>query len=132
MSGCRCLRKVRRRMFPLVALGVFWLLLVGCSSPDIYSWGKYEKLVYASYANPPKVTAAMQVARMEEDYKKACAKNQRVPPGFHAQLGYLYSKLGRTDAAREQFEKEKTEFPESAVFVDHVVATLGKHETAAK
>jgi hypothetical protein len=84
------------------------------------------------HPTPEKATAEMQVERMEADYKKACARNQQVPPGFHAHLGHLYSQLGRLDDARKQFETEKTEFPESAVFVDQLIARLNKHERAAK
>ena len=132
MSVPGCLRLVWRRMLPLVLFATFSVLFAGCTSPDIYSWGQYEDLLYVAYAKPEKAPAEMQVERMEADYKKARARNQRVPPGFHAHLGHLYSQLGRLDDARKQFEIEKTEFPESALFVDQLIARLNKHETAAK
>ncbi len=130
MHGRGYLRVVWRRMLPLFLL--LSVLVAGCTSNGIYSWGRYESLLYASYSKPQEASAEMQVERMEADYKEACAKNQRVPPGFHAHLGHLYSQLGRLDDARKQFEAEKTEFPESAVFVDRLIAQLNKHETAAK
>jgi len=127
-----CLRLVWRRMLPLFLFATFSVLFAGCTSPDIYSWGRYEDLLYVAYSKPEKAPAQMQVERMEADYQKARARNQRVPPGFHAHLGHLYAQLGRLDDARAQFETEKTEFPESAVFVDQLIARLNKHETAAK
>ena len=100
-------------------------LLVGCSTPTtIYSWGRYEDQVYALYAHPEKATPELQVILMEGDYERARAKNQRVPPGFHAHLGYLYVQLGKLDRARRELETEKAEFPESTVFMDRLLANL--------
>ena len=113
----------------LLVLGV--ALVEGCASRKMYSWGRYQDLVYASYVHPDKVPTAKQVERMEADYRKAAARHRRVHPGFHAHLGHLYLQLGKTDAAREQFEKEKAEFPESAVLVDRLLSKLTKHESAA-
>ena len=103
-------------------LGIF---LLGCST-TLYSWGHYEERIYASYLSPGTTSPEAQAAELERDYEKARAENRRVPPGFHAQLGYLYVQLGKLDQARRELEAEKTEFPESAVFVDRVLASLPK------
>jgi hypothetical protein len=108
-----------RRLLPLAAL-----LMMGCATPTLYSWGHYEELIYASYAAPGKVSPEMQVEKLEQDYQKARAENKRMPPGFHAHLGYLYVQLGKLDQARQEFETEKAEFPESAVFMDRLLANL--------
>lgn len=100
------------------------LLMMGCATPTLYSWGHYEELIYVSYAAPGKVSAEMQVERLEQDYQKARAENKRMPPGFHAHLGYLYVQLGKLDQARQEFETEKAEFPESAVLMDRLLANL--------
>jgi len=102
-------------------------LLTGCAAPKtIYSWGSYEDLIYNMYAKPDKATPELQVAKLEEDFQKARSKNQPVPPGFHAHLGYLYYQLGKPDQARQEFATEKTNFPESAVFMDRLLANLNK------
>ena len=98
---------------------VLWLaslvaLLTGCAAPTLYSWGQYEDLVYVTYAAPGKAPAEMRAA------------NKRVPPGWHAYLGYLYVQVGKVDEARRELETEKAEFPESAVFVDRLLANLKK------
>ena len=54
------------------------------------------------------------------------SENKPVPPGFHAHLGYLYYQLGKADAARQELQTEKAEFPESAVFMDRLLANLEK------
>ena len=100
------------------------LLLTGCAAPSLYSWGHYEAIVYATYAKPGAVPPERQIELLEQDYQKARSENQPVPPGFHAHLGYLYFQLGRVDEARREFETEKATFPESAVFMDRLLARL--------
>ena len=108
---------------------VFWLaapllLLSGCASPTIYYWGHYEGLIYVSYAEPGKVPPETQVEQMEADYQKARSENKPVPPGWHAQLGYLYYQLGKLDQAQQEFRTEEANFPESKVFVDRLLAKI--------
>jgi len=110
---------------------VLWLaslvaLLTGCAAPTLYSWGQYEDLVYVTYAAPGKAAAEMQIEKLEQDYQQARAANKRVPPGWHAYLGYLYVQVGKVDEARRELETEKAEFPESSVFVDRLLANLKK------
>ena len=100
--------------------------LTGCATRTLYSWGHYEPLIYTMYANPGKATPEAQVTQLEEDFQKAKASNKPVPPGFHAHLGYLYYQLGKKDQARQEFETEKASFPESAVFMDRMLANLNK------
>ena len=99
-------------------------LLAGCASPDLYTWGHYEGLVYATYAAPGQFPVERQIELLEQDYQQARSQNRPVPPGFHAHLGYLYYQLGRADQARQQFETEKATFPESAAFMDRLLTNL--------
>ena len=102
-------------------------LLAGCGAPRaIYSWGNYEQVVYTMYAHPDKATPELQVAKLEEDFQKARSENKPVPPGFHAHMGYLLTQLGKSDQARHEFEAEKAGFPESAVFMDRLLANMNK------
>ncbi|HWC04366.1 MAG TPA: DUF4810 domain-containing protein [Methylomirabilota bacterium] len=111
-----------RRAVALVLLA----FLTGCAAPTIYSWGHYEAVVYATYAKPGAVPPERQIELLEEDYQKARSENKPVPPGFHAHLGYLYYQIGRLDEARRELETEKARFPESAVFVDRLLARLAR------
>ena len=115
-----------KQIFRLVWLVALAGVFTGCASPKIYSYGHYEELIYASYAAPGKVSPEMQVEKMEEDYQKARSKNKRMCPGWHAQLGFLYFQLGKMDQANQEFLTEKAEFPESAVFMDRLMANLKK------
>lgn len=107
----------------LLGLAAF---LAGCAAPTIYSWGHYEDLIYATYAAPDKMPPQQQVELLEQDYQKARSQNKRVPPGFHAYLGYLYVQLGKLDQAQQEFETEKAQFPESAVFMDRLLKNFAK------
>lgn len=108
-------------------LKIFYVLLmpllgwvVGCQAPGIYYWGHYESVVYDMYANPGKSSPEALAARLEEDLHRAASLNKPLPPGFHAQLGYLYALSGKTDLAQQEYDKEKGQFPESAVFMDRL------------
>jgi hypothetical protein len=100
--------------------------LTGCTSPTIYTWGTYEDLIYSSYTSPGKVPPELQVEKLEQDYQKARATNKRMPPGWHVHLGTLYYQLGKMDQAHQEFQTEKAEFPESAVFVDRLLTNMKK------
>lgn len=98
-------------------------LLAGCATPQtIYSWGSYEDVIYAAYLSPQDVPAEKQIEILEKDYQVARSTNHRLPPGWHAHLATLYYQTGKADQARQELLTEKAEFPESAVFVDRLIA----------
>lgn len=109
-------------LLPLAAAA----LMTGCQSNEVYYWGHYENLVYTTYAKPDKATAESQVLVMQADEQKAASANKPLPPGFHAHLGYLYYQTGKSDLALEEFQKEKAQFPESAVLMDRLSANVNK------
>jgi hypothetical protein len=101
------------------------LLSTSCQAPrQIYYWGNYESVLYATYDKPGKQSPQEQAQKLEEDLTKAAAKNLQPNPGLHAQLGYLYFQLGKFDAAEKEFIAEKTQFPESAALMDRLIAKL--------
>jgi hypothetical protein len=103
--------------------------LAGCASrtPNLYTWGNYEDLVYTAHSSPGSVPPEKQIEILEADFHKAVANNEQMPPGWHANLGYLYIQIGRMDEGRRELLNEKTQFPESGVFVDRLLANLKKN-----
>ena len=97
---------------------ILLLLLSSCASQTIYHWGHYQELLYDQYQTPGKATPEYQVTKLEEDIEEAKNKNKPLPPGFFAHLGYQYLQMGRTSDAKESFEAEKRQYPESAVLMD--------------
>jgi len=114
---------VRRTVLTIAAA----LLLTGCTTHrDLYAWGSYEDLIYVSYNSPGKLTPEQQIEKLQEDFQKARATGARLPPGWHAHLGYLYAQTGHPDQARQELLLEKAQFPESAILVDHLLSNLNK------
>jgi len=96
------------------------LLLAGCAAPKTaYYWGNYEGTVYQYFEKSS--SPDEQAATLEKDIAKANEKNQRIPPGMHAQLGMLYMQTGKESAAISQFQLEKNLFPESAHYLDFIL-----------
>lgn len=102
-------------------------LLGGCAAaPTLYHWGSYESLIYARYAAPGKLAPEQEIEQLEKDRQQALAAHSRMPPGWHAYLGTLYFQVGKADQAQQEFVSEKAEFPESAVFIDRLLANLSR------
>ncbi len=93
-------------------------MLTGCATKTIYYWGNYEDILYDHYQTPGKATPEYQVDKLQQDIQIAKSKNQPLPPGFYAHLGYQYLQMGKTTEAKKSFEAEKSQFPESAVLMD--------------
>lgn len=100
------------------------LSLGGCMSEPqtLYYWGDYQGQVYDYLQHPDAGEVTSQVQVLEKDYQKALASNKALPPGYHAHLGMLYYAQGQVDKAVEQFQLEKTAFPESTVLMDRMLA----------
>jgi hypothetical protein len=98
--------------------------LNACASRDVYYWGHYEGLVYDMYAKPGEADPGTQVAQLTEDIDKAHAAGKPVPPGVHAHLGYVYYQQGNLGGAEQEFQTEKTLFPESASFIDGLLQRM--------
>lgn len=114
-------------MSPALACTAITLaLLVGCANgpQSRYAWGSYEEQIYVAYAKPGALTPQAQADQMQKDRDAARAANQKLPPGWHAQLARVYFDMGRADLAREELEAEKTAFPEATIFVDRLITNL--------
>jgi hypothetical protein len=94
------------------------------SSTTLYRWGDYEDLVYDMYVRPGKADPGTQIERLSADIARTEAAGQKVPPGVHAHLGYLYYGQGQLDSAAAEFTEEKILFPESAAFVDGILTRM--------
>lgn len=109
-------------------------VLAGCAttnSKPLYSWTNYEPQVY-DYLKGSGNGVEAQISKLEEATEKARATGQALPPGYHAHLGMLYAKAGRTDQVQTQFEAEKTLFPESSTFIEFLSRTFAKNNGGAQ
>jgi hypothetical protein len=123
------MRRSRRTPRMLAALLMCSGALSACTQQKtLYDWGSYEQLVYDMYANPGKADPGTQIAKLTEDIERINAEGHHVAPGVHAHLGYLYYTQGQVALAKEEFSLEKQLFPESAVFIDGMLARMDKQE----
>jgi hypothetical protein len=113
-------------MFRLGApLAIAVTLLAGCVTAPKYDWGRYDPALYSYYKNPTKLGDL--TATLKAIVDAADAKHARVPPGIYAEYGYLLLQQGQDQAAIGLFKQEATQWPESKVFMDHMiqVASIG-------
>jgi len=123
------MRSSRARTARLLAAALLPLFGLSACAPQkkaLYDWGSYEQLVYDTYANPGKADPGTQIAKLTEDVERIKAEGGHVAPGVHAHLGYLYYTQGQPALAQEEFTIEKQLFPESAVFIDGMLARMRK------
>ena len=103
------------------------LLFAGCAAgpKPIYQWGGYQAQVYEHFKTQGNAPEA-QIQAMEADLQVIAAKGGMAPPGYYAHLGLLYTEAGRSDDAAQALMKEKALFPESAAYVDFLLAKAKK------
>lgn len=106
---------------PLLALTLAAsTLLAGCAAPKtLYQWEGYEPQVYEYFKGEEPKEA--QVEALERDLQKIRSTGKAVPPGYHAHLGLLYLSMGKDDQMVQQFNTEKTLFPESSTYMDFLL-----------
>jgi len=100
--------------------------LTGCASQPktLYHWAGYEEQVYEHFKHDK--SPQEQIAALEASLQQARARDVTPAPGFHAHLGMLYAEVGKGDQVRQQFETEKTLFPESAPYMDFLMRNFEK------
>lgn len=98
------------------------LLAAGCANQQtLYDWGGYQQQVYEHFEGDD-TSPDKQISVLEADLQKIQAKGAMPPPGYHAHLGLLYLEVGKNDQAVSEFKTEKTLFPESAHYIDFLLA----------
>ena len=115
------------RLTTIASAMVMTLALVGCANKptNLYQWQGYQKNV-DDYLRADKQGLDVQVQSMEEDLQKIRTSSGAVPPGYHAHLGLLYGKQGKTEQFAQQMQIEKKLFPESETFVDFLLRNFKK------
>lgn len=102
-------------------------LLAGCTTPPkpLYQWERYQPQVYEYFKGQGEGPDA-QIRVLEEDLEKIRSAGNRPPPGYHAQLGLLFTQTGNNDRAVQEFLVEKDLYPESSVYMDFLLKKLIK------
>lgn len=98
------------------------LLLTGCATGPgpLYYWGDYQPALYGHFTK--ETGPQEQIASLEAGLEKVRAAGKPVPPGYNAHLGLLYAEGEQTDQMLKYFEAEKALYPESASYMDFLLA----------
>ncbi|ATZ10836.1 DUF4810 domain-containing protein [Erwinia amylovora] len=110
----------------IISVATAALLMAACAGKKetTYYWGDYQSTLYGYYQHDK--SPQQQIDSLNAIVEQAKAKNKPVPPGLHAQLGLLYADTSRPDLALQQFNTEKTLFPESAAYMDYLMRNKAK------
>ena len=106
--------------FPVLLSAICFSACANMPGP-LYSWGNYEDKIYAYLQGE---SPSAQISALQNDLLKIEKKGKKPPPGYYAHLGMLYAEAGDRGQAVSCFIVEKTRFPESAVFMDYLLARL--------
>ena len=119
------MKQIKISLCKILGAAVLLSLVTGCATAPktLYNWGTYQNQLYARFKASS--TPEQQIQEMEKTLN-APKSSQPVAPGFHAHLGLLYGEVGRTNDMCEQFNAEKQLFPESATFMDFLLAKAEK------
>jgi hypothetical protein len=117
---------------PLIATVAAAVLSAGCvtTPPEKYNWGTYDPSLYGYYKSPAKVGEL--TATLDASLKASDSHNQPAPPGLRAEYGYLLLQQGKNAEAVSAFQTEATQWPESKVFMDHMVKVAESGHSAAQ
>jgi hypothetical protein len=105
------------------------LLTGGCAAPvQMYHWPDYQRNVY-DYMKGEAANPAEQLQRMSKQVDAASVAGRPLPPGFRAHVAMLQIQLGQYAEAKQQFEAEKTAFPESAKYMDFLLKQMSEKKS---
>lgn len=110
----------------LLTVGLLSLLFSGCQQPKpLYTYGDYSGSYYASKKDVNEDSSFQLQMSIENAIENAHnSSSGRVAPGMYANLGYIHLKGGNTAKAIENFNKEKTIYPEATHFMNRMIQKI--------
>ena len=109
----------------LVILIIITLIAGGCARSR-YDWNGYDDKLYSYYKTPAESERLME--GLHEIILEAETEG-RVPPGIYAEYGYMLYERGQHPDAIIWFGKERDKWPESAFFMERMIAIAGRKKT---
>ena len=99
-------------------------MVPACGTPSLYEWGSYNASVAAMYQSTSGYDPAAQLDQLQREVEETQHRGKLVPPGVRAHIGVLLCESGNRERGITFLEGEKAAFPESAQFVDAMLARL--------
>lgn len=114
---------IRSVLFGLLAISV----LAGCTRP-LYHWGQYEESLHTRVTDTSLEGRQKAFVMLEATILSAEQTGQRVPPGIHADYGYLLYRANRMNEAVLHFRKEAALYPESRMLMESVISRVAQRQ----
>jgi hypothetical protein len=92
----------------------------------LYDWGEYEDSIYRMYVKSGEFRPEAELHVIETLMEEDALQLRRIPPGVRAHAAMLCAATGDTSAAAAYLRGEKEAFPESAAFVDGMLARMSR------
>lgn len=100
-------------------------LLSACATPtSLYSWSNYSTLSHNYLKNSDEESANKLFDGYQEVINNQKGTRGAVPPGIYADYAFLLLENGQIERAREMLNKEITLYPESKVFIEHILKMI--------
>ena len=103
-------------------------VFVGCQKqvePPVYKWGNYVKRSAEFGMNGHnKEVLEKHLSELDKIIRESKEEDKRVAPGIYAEYAQLLFQTKKTSKAKEYFEREKTTYPESSIFINRVLKKL--------
>jgi hypothetical protein len=113
----------------LALIGIATVLMAGCATRhEKYAWGTYDRSLYVYYKDPASVVALS--GNLEATIKGAETTHAVVAPGLYAEYGYLRLQQGDAKGAVTAFQQEEIRWPESKVFMDHMIKVASSNSAS--
>lgn len=94
-------------------------VLSGCARPHYYEWGSYNASVYRMFNEPENFVLDNELEQLAAEIEQG--RQDRIPPGKAAHVGFLYATKGDRGNAKRYFEMEKRLFPESSALMTRLI-----------
>jgi hypothetical protein len=95
----------------------------------IYYWGDYSNTLYHDKKDATPESAEKHLASLVDIIEISEKEGLKPPPGICCEYGFLMYQMGNSDLALEYFNKEKSLYQESAIFVDFLMGEMLKANT---
>jgi len=118
------------RLLGLVSAIAMGSVLAGCAKAPkrLYYWESFQGQLYEHFkANGSGPEDQLRI--LQAQAQKARASGALLPPGYRAHVAMIYLRLGRDGEAKQELEAEKSNFPESAQYMDFLLKRMTAPKT---
>ena len=106
-------------------INIIIALLSGCAAPtSLYTWSNYSTLAHNYLKNSDETSTTKLFNGYDEVINNQRGTRSAVPPGIYADYAFLLLEQGKVERAREMLNKEMTLYPESKVFIEHILKMI--------